>query len=81
MIFFMIISLIRILSAMKKYFVFIFQLKTINFAGAPSRIRTCDLRIRSPLLYPTELWAHGKVRLLSLDISSRVKIDNPANNT
>jgi hypothetical protein len=25
--------------------------------GAPSRIRTCDLRIRSPTLYPTELWA------------------------
>ena len=26
-------------------------------SGAPSRIRTCDLRIRSPTLYPTELWA------------------------
>jgi hypothetical protein len=26
--------------------------------GAPSRIRTCDLRIRSPLLCPAELWAH-----------------------
>ena len=26
--------------------------------GAPGRIRTCDLRIRSPLLYPTELQAH-----------------------
>ena len=25
--------------------------------GAPGRIRTCDLRIRSPLLYPTELQA------------------------
>ena len=25
--------------------------------STPSRIRTCDLRIRSPLLYPTELWA------------------------
>ncbi len=25
--------------------------------GAPSRIRTCGLRIRSPTLYPTELWA------------------------
>ena len=24
--------------------------------GAPSRTRTCDLRIRSPLLYPAELW-------------------------
>ena len=25
--------------------------------GAPGRIRTCDLRIRSPLLYPAELQA------------------------
>jgi hypothetical protein len=29
------------------------------FDSTPSRIRTCDLRIRSPLLYPTELWAHA----------------------
>ena len=27
--------------------------------STPDRIRTCDLRIRSPLLYPTELRAHG----------------------
>ena len=26
--------------------------------GVPSRIRTCDLRIRSPSLYPSELWGH-----------------------
>ena len=26
--------------------------------STPDRIRTCDLRIRSPLLYPTELRAH-----------------------
>lgn len=26
--------------------------------GAPGRIRTFDLRIRSPLLYPAELQAH-----------------------
>ncbi len=26
--------------------------------GTPGRIRTCGLRIRSPLLYPTELQAH-----------------------
>ena len=31
--------------------------KCLFFTGAPSRIRTCDLRIRSPLLYPVELWA------------------------
>jgi hypothetical protein len=28
-----------------------------NGAGAPGRTRTCDLRIRSPALYPTELRA------------------------
>ena len=27
--------------------------------GAPSRIRTWDTRIRSPMLYPAELRAHG----------------------
>ena len=26
--------------------------------GAPGRIRTCDLRVRSPALYPAELQAH-----------------------
>jgi hypothetical protein len=26
--------------------------------GAPSPTRTGDLRIRSPTLYPSELWAH-----------------------
>ena len=26
--------------------------------GAPGRTRTCDLRVRSPALYPTELRAH-----------------------
>ena len=28
--------------------------------GAPSRIRTCDLRLRRPLLYPTELLARRR---------------------
>jgi hypothetical protein len=32
-------------------------IKTGIFNGAPGRIRTCDLRIRSPLLYPAELRA------------------------
>jgi hypothetical protein len=31
-----------------------------NKNGAPGRIRTCGLRIRSPLLYPTELQAHDQ---------------------
>ncbi len=30
-----------------------------NFVGTPGRIRTCGLRIRSPLLYPAELQAHN----------------------
>ena len=28
--------------------------------GLPSTIRTCDLRLRRPLLYPTELWAEAE---------------------
>src|SRR5712691_183887 len=31
--------------------------RSFRKAGGPSRIRTCGLRIRSPTLYPTELWA------------------------
>ncbi len=30
-----------------------------EFASAPGRIRTCDPRIRSPLLCPAELRARG----------------------
>jgi hypothetical protein len=29
--------------------------------GAPDRIRTCGLRIRSPLLYPAELQAQQSI--------------------
>lgn len=32
------------------------------FSGAPWRIRTVDLGIRSPLLYPTELMEHKPAR-------------------
>src|SRR5262249_35477500 len=32
-------------------------------AGAPGRSRTCDPRIRSPMLYPTELQAHQVVTI------------------
>jgi hypothetical protein len=31
------------------------SLKSVITIGAPGRIRTCDLRLRSPLLYPAEL--------------------------
>ena len=30
----------------------------LYIVGTPSRIRTCDTRIRSPVLYPAELWVH-----------------------
>lgn len=30
--------------------------------GTPYRIRTCDLRLRRPVLYPTELRAHWELR-------------------
>ncbi len=32
----------------------------VQIHGAPGRIRTCGLRIRSPTLYPAELRAHNK---------------------
>ena len=30
--------------------------------GTPDKIRTCDLRLRSPLLYPAELPGHTHMR-------------------
>ena len=36
---------------------------TCREIGAPGRIRTCDLKIRSLLLYPTELRARGKASI------------------
>ena len=37
--------------------------------GAPDTARTCDLRIRSPLLYPTELQAHFPLCPIQTDLS------------
>ena len=34
--------------------------QVLELTGAPRVIRTPDLRIRSPSLYPTELWAQGE---------------------
>lgn len=34
------------------------QPKSLKNIGTPYRIRTCDLRLRRPVLYPTELRAH-----------------------
>jgi hypothetical protein len=39
------------------------NLKSLDFNGTPDRIRTCGLRIRSPLLYPTELQAQIKKKI------------------
>ena len=35
--------------------------------GAPSRARTCNLRLRRPLLYPIELWAPNVLPDLTSD--------------
>jgi hypothetical protein len=34
-------------------------LRAVRFRGAPDRSRTCDLWLRKPTLYPTELRAHA----------------------
>ena len=39
---------------------FLLKSPLLDKSGALGRIRTCDLRIRSPLLYPAELRAHNK---------------------
>src|SRR3954469_346188 len=36
---------------------------TRTTGGAPGRTRTCDPRLRRPVLYPTELRAHMRCRL------------------
>ena len=46
-------------SAPSKNILTIGSLKSVITIGAPGRIRTCDLRLRSPLLYPAELPGHG----------------------
>ncbi len=37
--------------------------KLSDLAGAPGRTRTCDQRLRRPLLYPTELRARAMHKL------------------
>ena len=37
-----------------------------SLVGAPGRTRTCDLRIRSPALYPTELRAQQAIDSISV---------------
>ena len=43
----------------------------IGLNGTPDRIRTCDLRFRKPLLYPTELREHVKLRIWVLPLCNR----------
>ena len=38
----------------------------LDFIGVPDRIRTCDPRLRRPMLYPTELRAQYNYLLESL---------------
>lgn len=49
-----------------------------GFCGVPETIRTPDRRIRSPLLYPTELLAHicrAVTRLSSIPDSNHTLLD------
>jgi hypothetical protein len=34
--------------------------QAVDLIGAPDRNRTCDHRLRRPMLYPTELRAHAR---------------------
>ena len=47
--------------------------------GAPDRVRTYNLRIRSPLLYPVELRTHN--RLLKHRVFKGIQINNMGWNT
>jgi hypothetical protein len=41
-------------------------MSNLSLTGTPGGIRTPNLRIRSPLLYPVELQAHAKYILMDL---------------
>ena len=57
---------------------------TLKINGAPGRIRTCDLRIRSPALYPAELRARNwrtrilasRTQLVTRAVSSYLLLDS-----
>ena len=46
-----------------------------DFSGTPGGIRTPDLRIRSPLLYPAELQAHISSPYTTFDNASQAGHD------
>ena len=54
------IVIIRYVMTLLKLFISIRsgEFETVGVFGAPGRIRTCDLRLRRPVLYPAELRAH-----------------------
>ena len=47
-------------------------------AGAPGRIRTCDPRIRNPVLYPAELRALGGRKLALVGAGRPERAEEPA---
>src|SRR5690606_11406169 len=47
--------------------------QVIDANGAPGRIRTCDQRIKSPLLYRAELRAHRGAHIMCGDIVGQQK--------
>ena len=42
-------------------------------SGAPRRIRTSDTRVRSPVLYPAELWTRSGPGLLNTGLKRKKK--------
>ena len=50
-------------------------------ANAPGRIRTCDLRIRSPLLYPAELRAPDTINQITTAKGVNNQYDSSARET
>ena len=45
--------------------------QAVTGGSTPSRIRTYDLRIRSPLLYPAELWARERLDRLQVGVAEQ----------
>ena len=43
----------------------------VILSGAPDRSRTCDLRLRRPTLYPTELRALDRLHFGALILAAR----------
>jgi hypothetical protein len=46
------------------HFLFFIYLFRENISGAPTPVRTGNLRLRRPVLYPIELWAQSKGKFI-----------------